>query len=93
MKTIGFLTPYMGVGSTLIASVMHNRRAMGCEKEPEYVEIAHQRLLDYFNGTLRYRPLAKPIYQLTGREKVSQIPEEWRETSQMRLLGNQGEYE
>jgi len=85
--------PYMGVGSTLIASVMHNRRAMGCEKEPEYVEIAHQRLLDYFNGTLRYRPLAKPIYQPTGREKVSQIPEEWRETSQMRLLGNQGEYE
>jgi adenine-specific DNA-methyltransferase len=85
--------PYMGVGSTLIAAVKHNRRAMGCEKEPEYVEIARQRLLDYFNGTLRYRPLGKPVYQPTGREKVSQIPEEWRETSQMRLLGNQGEYE
>ena len=85
--------PYMGVGSTLIAAVKHNRRAVGCEKEPEYVEIARQRLLDYFNGTLRYRPLGKPVYQPTGREKVSQIPEEWRETSQMRLLGNQGEYE
>jgi adenine-specific DNA-methyltransferase len=85
--------PYMGVGSTLIAAVKHNRRAMGCEKEPEYVEIARQRLLDYFNGTLRYRPLGKPIYQPTGREKVSQIPEEWRETFQMRLFGNQDEYE
>ena len=25
--------PYMGVGSALIAAVMHDRRAMGCEKE------------------------------------------------------------
>jgi len=85
--------PYMGVGSALIAAVMHNRRAMGCEKESEYVEIAYQRLLDYFNGTLRYRPIGKPIYQPTGKEKVSQIPEEWKETSQVRLLEQQGEYE
>ena len=85
--------PYMGVGSALIAAVMHNRRAMGCEKESEYIEIARQRLLDYFNGTLRYRPIGKPVYQPTGKEKVSQIPEEWRETSQVRLLEKQGEYE
>mgnify|MGYP000307966122 FL=1 len=84
--------PYMGVGSALIAAVMHNRRAMGCEKESEYVEIACQRLLDYFNGTLRYRPIGKPVYQPTGKEKVSQIPEEWRETSQARLLEEQSEY-
>lgn len=84
--------PYMGVGSALIAAVMHNRRAMGCEKELEYVEIARQRLLDYFNGALRYRPIGKPVYQPTGKEKVSQIPEEWRE-SQTRLLEEPGEYE
>ncbi len=66
--------PYMGVGSALIAAVMHNRRAMGSEKEKDYVEIARQRLLAYFNGTLRYRPMGKPIYQPTGREKVAQVP-------------------
>ena len=30
--------------------------------EDQYVEIARQRLKDYRNGTLRTRPLAKPIY-------------------------------
>jgi len=87
------LDPYMGVGSALIAAVMHNRRALGCEKEAEYVAIARQRLLDYLNGTLRYRPLGKPVYQPTGREKISQIPEEWRETFQASLLEEKGEYE
>jgi len=86
------LDPYMGVGSALLAAVMHNRRAMGCEKESEYVEIARQRLVDYFNGTLRYRPLGKPVYQPTGKEKVAQIPEEWHKTSQVRLLEEQGGY-
>ncbi len=85
--------PYMGVGSTLIAALMHRRRAMGCEKEGEYVTVARQRIAAFFNGTLRYRPLGKPVYQPTGREKVSQIPDEWRETSQARLFEEKGEYE
>jgi len=85
--------PYMGVGSALIAALMHDRRAIGCEKEVVYVEIARQRILDYFNGTLRYRPIGKPVYQPTGKEKVAQIPEEWKEPSQVRLLEEQGEYE
>ncbi|RMD83343.1 MAG: site-specific DNA-methyltransferase, partial [Chloroflexi bacterium] len=83
----------MGVGSALIAALMHDRRAMGCEKEAAYVEIARQRIVDYFNGTLRYRQMGKPVYQPTGKEKVSQIPEEWKEPSQVRLLEEQGEYE
>ncbi len=84
--------PYMGVGSTLIAAVMHDRRAMGCEKEIPYVEIARQRLINYFNGTLRYRPIGKPVYQPTGKEKVSQIPEEWKEASKATLFENRDEY-
>ncbi|MEJ5247073.1 DNA-methyltransferase [Caldilinea sp.] len=84
--------PYMGVGSSLIAAIMHGRRAMGCEKEAEYVAIARQRLFDYFNGVLRYRPIGKPVYQPTGNEKVSQIPEEWKNSAQARLLDKPGEY-
>ncbi len=86
--------PYMGVGSALIAALMHNRRAMGCDKEAEYVEIARQRIVAYFNGTLRYRPLGKPVYQPTGREKVAQIPEEWKEDSfsQLRLMERKESY-
>ncbi|MFN3679728.1 DNA-methyltransferase [Thermosynechococcus sp.] len=84
--------PYMGVGSALIAALMHDRRAMGCERETTYVEIARQRIQDYYNGTLRYRPMGKPIYQPTGREKISQIPEEWKASSQVYLLKCKGEY-
>lgn len=83
--------PYMGVGSSLVAALMHHRRAMGCERETAYVEIARKRILDYFNGTLRYRSI--PVYQPTGTEKVSQVPEEWKESSQVRLLEQQGKYE
>jgi adenine-specific DNA-methyltransferase len=69
--------PYAGVGSSLIAALMHNRRAIGSEKEAEYVALARERLQAYANGTLRVRPLGKPVHVPTGREKVTQVPEEW----------------
>jgi adenine-specific DNA-methyltransferase len=74
------LDPFAGVGSALIAALMHNRRAMGCEKEPEYINITRERIHQYYLGTLRLRPLGKPIYEPTGKEKVSRIPPEWGNT-------------
>jgi adenine-specific DNA-methyltransferase len=71
------LDPFSGVGSALLAALRHKRRAIGCEKEEEYIRIARQRVIDLYTGALRYRPLGKPVYQPTGREKVSQIPLEW----------------
>jgi site-specific DNA-methyltransferase (adenine-specific)/adenine-specific DNA-methyltransferase len=70
--------PFAGVGSALIAALKHERRAIGCEREPEYVEIARQRIVAYYEGTLRLRPLGKPIHEPSGREKVAQVPEEWK---------------
>lgn len=69
--------PYCGVGSSLIAAVKHNRRGMGSEKQEEYVKIGRDRLAAYFNGTINLRPLGKPIHTPTGKEKISQIPDEW----------------
>ena len=69
--------PYAGVATSLIAAIKHNRRAVGSEKEAQYIEIAHERLNAYFNGTLRFRPIGKPIHQPTGNEKVAQVPKEW----------------
>jgi adenine-specific DNA-methyltransferase len=71
------LDPFSGVGSAMLAALRNKRRALGCEKEPHYIEIARQRVADFYAGSLRYRPLGKPVYQPTGREKVSQIPFEW----------------
>jgi DNA modification methylase len=71
------LDPFCGVGSSLLAGLRHNRKVLGCEKEPEYVEIFQQRVTAFKNGTLGYRPLGKPIHQPTGREKVAQVPSLW----------------
>lgn len=71
--------PYAGVGSSLVAAIKHNRRAIGCEKEPAYAQITRERIGAYFSGTLKVRPLGKAIHEPTGREKVSQRPAEWDE--------------
>ena len=71
------LDPFSGVGSALLAALRNKRKAFGCEKEKDYIEIAKQRIHDLYSGKLRYRPLGKPVFQPTGREKVSQVPKEW----------------
>jgi len=76
------LDPFSGVGSALLAALKNKRRAIGCEKEDEYVQIAKQRIADLFSGTLRYRQLGKPVHQPTGREKVAQIPLDWMKKEQ-----------
>jgi DNA modification methylase len=73
------LDPFSGVGSALLAALKRNRRAVGCEKEKEYVDLARNRIADFYAGKLPYRTLGKPVHQPTGREKVSQIPLEWLE--------------
>lgn len=68
------LDPFAGVGSTLIAAAKNNRRGVGIEREGAYIETARQRLTDLASGSLKLRPLGKPIHQPTGREKVSRNP-------------------
>ncbi len=80
------LDPYAGAGTSLIAAIKNKRRAMGSEKERDYIEIAKKRLNSYYDGSLRTRPLGKPVYVPTGKEKVSQIPDEWKDNVQMNLF-------
>lgn len=56
------LDPFMGVGTTAIAALMHNRRTVGAEIMPEYVRIARERIQMAENGTLRIRPMARSVY-------------------------------
>ncbi|HRE48347.1 MAG TPA: site-specific DNA-methyltransferase [Aggregatilineales bacterium] len=71
--------PYAGVGSSLIAALKHNRRAIGAEKEPAYVGLAKERIAAFYSGELRLRAIGTPIHEPTGREKVAQVPKEWGE--------------
>jgi adenine-specific DNA-methyltransferase len=72
------LDPYCGVGSALIAGLKHQRRVIGCDKEPAYIETARQRIEAFYQGALPMRPLGRPVFVPTGREKVAQIPDEWK---------------
>src|SRR3989449_6485431 len=69
--------PFAGVGSALVAAVLHGRRAAGVEKEETYVQIAKQRVLAALEGSLKYRPLGTKKHEPSGREKVAQVPPEW----------------
>ena len=56
------LDPYMGVGSSVVAALMHGRDGYGCDVVQEYVEIAWERVEALKEGTLRTRPMGKPVY-------------------------------
>ena len=56
------LDPYMGVGSSVIAAIKHNRRGYGCEIVQEYVDIARDRINDFYAGRLKTREMGKPVY-------------------------------
>ena len=54
--------PYLGVGSSVIAALMHGRIGYGCDIVSEYVDIAWQRVSRWERGILKTRPMGKPIY-------------------------------
>ncbi len=54
--------PYMGVGTTVIAAVKHQRVGYGCDVVADYVEVARQRLNELRAGRLRTRPMNRPVY-------------------------------
>ena len=56
------LDPYMGVGSSVVAALMHGRKGYGCDTDPAYVAIAEQRIAALRAGVLKTRPMGKPIY-------------------------------
>lgn len=54
--------PFMGVGSTAIASLIHNRKAIGSEIMPKYASIAKERIMKAEKGNLQIRPMDRPVY-------------------------------
>ena len=54
--------PYMGVGSTIIGALKHDRIGLGCDIQPHYVDVAWQRINQLRNGSLKTRPMNRPVY-------------------------------
>ena len=70
--------PFAGVGSTLIAALKNDRRALGSEHVKEYVDIGNERIEKLKEGTLITRPIYKTIYEPSPDDKIAQRPEEWK---------------
>ena len=66
--------PYCGVGSALVAALKHGRRAAGSDLERRYVEIARRRIASLREGTLRLRPMGKPLLDPRNAGAVGRMP-------------------
>jgi len=54
--------PFMGVGTTAVAGLMHGRKVIGSEIMKEYIEIALQRIKMAEDGLLRIRSMNRPVF-------------------------------
>lgn len=64
--------PFMGTGTTQIASVIHSRKSIGAEILSEYYRIAEDRINMAMKGELRVRPIERPVYD--PNVKVKSVP-------------------
>jgi adenine-specific DNA-methyltransferase len=64
------LDPFLGTGTSIVAAVLRNRRGMGSEIDAGYCKIARERVARAIDGTIRTRPMDRPIYQPGGRPRV-----------------------
>ena len=62
--------PFAGVGSTLIAALLHGRKGAGADTVKDYIDIAKNRLHLLSRGKLTLRPMGTPIYQ---RDSINQL--------------------
>lgn len=72
------LDPFVGAGTSVIAALKHDRRAIGIEKDSRYAKLGNERIQAFTTGKLRFRKPGKQIHKPKGTEKVSQLPEQWR---------------
>lgn len=64
------LDPFAGVGTTGIASLIHERKAVCAEIMHKYIEIAKERFNQAEEGKLRIRPMERPVYTPDGTSLV-----------------------
>lgn len=66
--------PFMGVGTTAVAAILHGRKAAGSEIVREYIDIAEERIKMASQGLLKIRPMNKPIYEPPANSSITRWP-------------------
>jgi len=54
--------PFLGTGTTVIAAIRHGRRGAGAELFEQYIDLAKERIAQERDGTLKTRPMDRPVY-------------------------------
>src|SRR5579884_943213 len=77
--------PFLGTGTTVIAAVRHRRRGAGAEIVPKYVQLARERIAQELAGTLRTRPMDRPVYDpVEAGNRLTIAP--WKRASNQLML-------
>jgi adenine-specific DNA-methyltransferase len=81
------LDPFLGTGTSIIASIRHNRRGAGAEVVPEYLKLAKQRIAEEIAGTLKTRPINRPVYDpVKSGNSLTIAPWSYTDNSEQPLL-------
>jgi adenine-specific DNA-methyltransferase len=86
--------PFLGTGTTIIAAIRHKRRGAGAEMSNKYIALAKERIHQELAGTLKTRPMDKPIYDPVAAGNSLRIAP-WsknQEDNQLRLLEKKARY-
>lgn len=67
------LDPFLGTGTSIIAAIRHKRRGAGAEIFDKYIKLARHRIREEMAGTLRTRPMNKPVYE--PKNSIRTFPE------------------
>ncbi len=66
--------PFLGVGSTGVAAVLHGRRVAGADIVAAYLAIARERIRDAESGRLKRRLLGTPVYEPMPNTSLTSSP-------------------
>ena len=71
------LDPFAGVGTVALASLKRSRNSICIEKDPEYCNIAQERIDNLREGNLKTREIGTKIHQPKPTDKIAKMPEGW----------------
>lgn len=86
--------PFLGVSTTIIAAIRHGRKGAGAEIVSDYVKVAHERIQQELQGTLKTRPMNRPVFDpIEAGNTLTVAPWTSRNnTQQLKLLERKEEY-
>jgi len=86
--------PFLGTGTAIVAAIRHNRKGVGADIVQKYIDIAQDRIKQEIAGTLKTRPMNKPVYDPEEAGNSLRIApwDNSQNAKQLRILDKQKRY-